>query len=127
MGFILRIFNGGSTDGPQQQKSSVLAMEVEQFTVTNPKVWKWADQRLDSTLGTRPTRSIVTRGRGTSQIDQYFWGNLTRVMGSGMGEMLQAKQSQQQPTATPIAQLERREFYSDWALAALMGYAQVYT
>ena len=48
-------------------------------------------------------------------------------MGSRMGEMLQAQQSQQQPNTTPIAQAGRREFYSDWALAALMGYAQVYT
>ena len=48
-------------------------------------------------------------------------------MGSGMGAMLQARQSQQQPTATPSAQEGRREFYRDWALAALMGYAQVYT
>ena len=44
-----------------------------------------------------------------------------------MGEMLQAQQSQQQPTVTTIAQTGRREFYRDWALAALMGYAQVYT
>ena len=44
-----------------------------------------------------------------------------------MGAMLQAQQSQQKPTATPISQVGRREFYSDWALAALMGYAQVYT
>ena len=41
--------------------------------------------------------------------------------------MIKAQQRQQQPTATPIAQAGRREFYSDWALAALMGYAQVYT
>ena len=41
--------------------------------------------------------------------------------------MLQAKQIQQQHTATPIAQVGRREFYSDWKLTALMGYAQVYT
>ena len=41
--------------------------------------------------------------------------------------MLQAQQNQQQPTSTPIAQAGRRELYSNWALAALMGYAQVYT
>ena len=41
--------------------------------------------------------------------------------------MLQAQQSQQQPTDTPIGKSGRREFYSDWALAALIGYAQVYT
>ena len=34
---------------------------------------------------------------------------------------------QQQPTATPIAQAGYGGFYRDWALAALMGYAQVYT
>ena len=48
-------------------------------------------------------------------------------MGSIMGAMLQAQQIQQQPTTTPIAQAGRREFYSDLSLAALMGYAQVYT
>ena len=41
--------------------------------------------------------------------------------------MLQTQQSQQQPTATPSVQAGRMEFYSNWALAALMGYAQVYT
>ena len=44
-----------------------------------------------------------------------------------MGAMLQSQQIQQQPTATPIAQLGRREFYSYWGRAALMEYAQVYT
>ena len=41
----------------------------------DPKFWKWANQRLDATLGTRPTRSIVTRRSGTSQIDHSFLGN----------------------------------------------------
>ena len=36
------------------------------------------------------------------------------------------QQRQHQPTATPILQSGSREFYSNWALAALMGYAQVY-
>ena len=57
---------------PNDKKSSILAMEVEPVTVTDPKFWKWADQRLDATLGTRPTRSVVTRGSGTSQIEHYF-------------------------------------------------------
>ena len=109
------------------QKKSVLYMEVEPVTVTYPNFWKWAYQILDDTLGTRPTRSIVTRINGTSHIDQSFWGKLTRVMGSGMGAMFQEQQSQQQPIATHIAQEGSMEFYSDWALAALMGYAQVYT
>ena len=95
--------------------------------IIDPKFWKWADQRLDTTFGTRPTRYIVTRRSDTSQIDQYFWENLTRVMGGSMGEMFQAQQIQHQPTATPIAQPGRRELYNDWALAELMGYAQVYT
>ena len=62
-----------------------------------------------------------------SQIDQSFWENLTKVMGISMGAMLQAQQIQQKPNATPIVQAGRREFYSDWELAALMWYAQVYT
>ena len=57
---------------PNDKKSSILAMEVEPVTVTDPKFWKWSDQRLDDKLGTRPTRSVVPRGRGTSQIDQSF-------------------------------------------------------
>ena len=58
---------------PNNKKSSILAIEVEPVTVTDPKFWKWADQRLDATLGTRPTRSIVTRRIGISQIDHSFW------------------------------------------------------
>ena len=44
-----------------------------------------------------------------------------------MKEILQAQHIQHQPTATPSAQAGRREFYNNWALAALMGYSQVYT
>ena len=102
-------------------------MKVEPVTVADPKFWKWEDQRLDATLGTRPKRSVVTRGSGTSQIYQSFWEILTKVIGSSMGGMLQTQQRKQQPTATPIAQAGRREFYRDWALVALMGYAKVYT
>ena len=51
---------------PNNKKSSILAMEVETVTVTDPTFCKWADQRLDATLGTRPTRSVVTRRSGTS-------------------------------------------------------------
>ena len=104
MRVILRIFNDGSTDGPKQKKISVLAIEVEPVTVTDPKFWKWADHRLDATLGTRPNRFIATRNSGTSQIDQYFRENLARVTGSGIGEMLQTQQRQHQPTVTSIAQ-----------------------
>ena len=83
-------------------------MEVEPVTVIEPNFWEWADQRLDATLGTKPIISIVTIRNGTSHIDQSLWENLTRVMGSGMGTMLQAQQIQQQPTATHIAQVGRR-------------------
>ena len=51
---------------PNDKKSSILATEVEPITVIDPKFWKWEDQRLDATLGTRPTRSVVTIGGGTS-------------------------------------------------------------
>ena len=52
---------------PNDKKSSILAMEVEPVTFTDPKFWKCADQRLDATLVTRPTRSVVTRKSGTDQ------------------------------------------------------------
>ena len=58
---------------PNNNKISVLFMEVEPVTVTDPSFWKWADQRLNATLRTRPTRSIVTIRSGTSHIDQSFW------------------------------------------------------
>ena len=57
---------------PNYKKRSFLAMEVEPVTVTDPKNWKWADHILDATLGTRPTRFIVTRRSGTSHIDHSF-------------------------------------------------------
>ena len=44
-----------------------------------------------------------------------------------MGAKLQLQQMKHQTTVSPIVQVGRREFYSDWALAALMVYAQVYT
>ena len=72
-------------------------MEVEPVTVTDPKCWKWADHRLDAILVTRPTISIVTRGRGTSQIDQYLWENLTKVMGNIMGPCFRYKKSNINP------------------------------
>ena len=78
-------------------------------------------------MGTRPIRSLVTERSGKSQIDQYFWENLTRVVGSGMGGILQEQQSQQQPTATSSSQAGHRDVYSDWEIASLMGYSQVYT
>ena len=102
-------------------------MGVKPVTIKDPFFWKWADQRLGATLGTRPTRSKVMKRSGTSHIDHSLWENLTRVMGSRMGTMLQEQPIQQQPTATRIVQSERREFYSNSTLAALMGYAQVYT
>ena len=75
---------------PNNNKFSILSMEVVPSTVTYPKFWKWADHRLDATLGTSPTIFIVTRRSGTSKIDQSFWENSTRVMGISMGEMLQS-------------------------------------
>ena len=35
---------------PNDKKISVLDMEVEPVTVTDPQFWKWGDQRLDATL-----------------------------------------------------------------------------
>ena len=108
---------------PNDKKISVLAMEAEPVTATEPIFLKWSDQRLNATLGTRPIISLVTDRGGTSQIDQSFWEKLTRVMGSGMGSMLQAQTIQQKLTSTPSSQAGLREFYSDWVMSALMGYA----
>ena len=71
-GLFFEISMAAEKMDPNDKISSILAMEVEPVTVTDPKCWKWADQRLDATLGTRPTRSVVPRGRGTSKIDQSF-------------------------------------------------------
>ena len=112
---------------PNDSNSTVLSMEVDLVTATDPKFWKWADQRLYATLGTSPTRSPVTSRGTTAQIDQSFWENMTKLMGSGTWTMLQAQPSQQIPTATIIAQVGCRYFFSDWAITALIGYVQVYT
>ena len=69
---------------PNEKKGNALVMKVEPVTATYPKFWKWAYQRFDDTLGTRPTRSPVTNSGGTSQIDQSFWENLTKVIISGI-------------------------------------------
>ena len=126
-GLFLEFSMAAAQMDPNYKKISLLAMEVEPVTVTAPKLWKWADQILDATLGTRPTISVATRRSGTSQIDHSLWEILTKLMGSSMGAMLQAQQSKQQPTITPIAQAGPREFYINWELEALMGYAEVYT
>ena len=75
---------------PNNKKISVLAIEVGPVTVTDPKFWKWADQILDATLVTRPTRFLVTRRSGTSHIDKYFLvkinkGNVQRHGGNASG------------------------------------------
>ena len=93
---------------PNKKKSSVLNMEVEPVTAIDPKICKWAHHRLDATLVKGPTRSPVTDRGSTSQTGQSFWENLTKIMASGMGGMLQEQQSQQQPTSTPCAQAGRR-------------------
>ena len=50
---------------PNDKKISVLTIEVEPVTTKDPKFWKWADQRFDATLETRPTRSLVRDRGGT--------------------------------------------------------------
>ena len=59
-------------------------------------------------------------------MNQYFWENLIKVMVSCIGKFLQALHIKQQPNAAPSAQAGHRMFYSDWSLAALIGYAQIY-
>ena len=80
---------------PNEKNISVLANEVEPVTAIYPQFWKWEDQILYATLGTSPIRSPFTDRSSTSQVHQSFWENLTRVMGSGVGAMLQSQQSQQ--------------------------------
>ena len=58
---------------PNDNKSSFLAMEVEPVTAIDPNSWKWEDQQLDATFGTRPTRCPVTIRGGTAWIDHSFW------------------------------------------------------
>ena len=58
---------------PSDKNSSILDMEVDPVTATDPIFWKWAEQRLDDTFGTRPTISPVMNRGGTSNINKYFW------------------------------------------------------
>ena len=82
---------------PNDKKISVLAIEVEPVTATDPKFWKWADQRLDSSLGTRSTRSLVMVMSGTSHIDQSLWVNLTRLIYIGMGQCFRHNKANSNP------------------------------
>ena len=99
---------------PSDKNSSVLAMEVEPVTTIDPKFWKWADQQLDDTFVTRPTRSAVINRGGTANIDQSFWEKLTKVMGRGIVAMIQVHHSQHKSTATPSVHAGLRELYRDW-------------
>ena len=71
-GLFLEFAMASAQMDPKDQKISILAMEVEPVTVTDPKFWKWADHRLDAALATGPIRSVVTRGSGTSHIYHSF-------------------------------------------------------
>ena len=62
--YLFFAFSMAEAQTDPKKKISYLAMEVEPVTVTDPKFWKWADQRLDATLGTRTTRCIVARRSG---------------------------------------------------------------
>ena len=55
---------------PNNKKISILAMEVEPVTVTDPKFWKWADQILDSTLNL--SGSIIAF-MGDSPLEGRLW------------------------------------------------------
>ena len=58
---------------PNDKKSSVLAMEVNLVTATDPKFWIREDHQLDYILVTSPEISPVTNRGVTSHIDQSFW------------------------------------------------------
>ena len=59
-------------------------------------------------------------------MDHSLWENLTKIMCSSIGAILQSEQRKHHPATFPGAQAGRRDFYSEWALTALMGYAPVY-
>ena len=101
-GLFLEFSMAAAQMEPNNKKKRILSMEVEPVTIIDPKIWKWEYQRLYAALGKRPTILVVTRRSGTSQVDQFFWGDLTKFMGGSMGKMLQAQQIQQQPAATPL-------------------------
>ena len=87
-GLFLEFSMAAEQMDPNNKKRSILVIGVEPIAITDPKFWKLADRILDTIFGTRPTRSVVTRRSGTSHIDQSFWENLTKVMGSSMGAIL---------------------------------------
>ena len=55
---------------PNDNKSSVLDMEVDPVTATDSKFWKRENQLLDALLRTIPTRYQVANRVGNSHIDQ---------------------------------------------------------
>ena len=77
---------------PNDKKISILNRNVDPVTATNPKNRKWSDHRLDSTLGTKPAQSPATNRGSTDYMDQSFWKKLTNMVGSDIGDMIQAQQ-----------------------------------
>ena len=97
---------------PNKKKSIVLDMELEAFTTTDPIFLEMGRPLFEFNIGKNSARSPGTNKSGTSQMDQSFWENLIKVMGSGIGYMLHEQWSQHQPTATPSAHTRHREIYS---------------
>ena len=50
---------------PNYKNRSVLSIEVEPVTATDLNLWKWEDQRLNATLGTRTKIFPVNNRSGT--------------------------------------------------------------
>ena len=66
------------------KKDSLLAFEVGAVTITEPAFWKWADQRLDATLGIRPQKNNATSVSGG--ITDGDLGKMSHVIAEGVSK-----------------------------------------
>ena len=104
------------------KRSSMLVLDVEQVTATYEEFWNWAEHRLYVTLGTKP-QNIAPSVEVPPQINSDFWENMTKMLETSKVVPHTQQTHQQHPGSTYGFQTGRRENYNDYALAALMGYA----
>ena len=112
---------------PNDKKNQYLGHGSGPSHCHRPKILEIGRPEIGCYIGNKADK-ICSHKKEWHIIDwSVLLGNLTKLMGSSMGKILQAQKIQQQPNTNPTSQAGHREFYSDWALTALMGYAQVYT
>ena len=114
----------GQVDAPDK-KSSMLSLDVEPVTATYEGFCKLVEHQLDATLGTNP-HNIAPVGVGPPLINEAFRTNMTKMLGTIIVTLQYQHPQQQHLGSTHSVHTGRREKYNNDALAAVMGYTNVF-